>query len=109
MALQNLTDEDFEKEIKSSGKNSLIQFSATWCNPCQMLKKIISELSDEMSDKLNFFYIDIDSELNTATRFNIRGVPTLILMDKEGNEKIRKVGATTKANVSSWLQDNLSI
>jgi thioredoxin 1 len=53
--------------------------------------------------------MDIDSQPNTPTRFGIRSVPTLILLDKDGNEKIRKVGATTKANVSSWLRENLSI
>jgi|TARA_B100001964_G_C14216228_1_gene592950 thioredoxin 1 len=109
MALQDLTDENFEKEVLKSGKNSLIQFSATWCNPCKMLKPIISELSDEMSDKLKFFYMDIDSQPNVPTRFGIRGVPTLILFDKNGQVKSQKVGATTKANVSSWLRDNLSI
>ena len=109
MALQDLTDENFEKEVLKSGKNSLIQFSATWCNPCKMLKPIISELSDEMSDKLKFFYMDIDSQPNVPTRFGIRGVPTLILFDKNGQVKSQKAGATTKANVSSWLRDKLSI
>ena len=107
MALQNLTDEDFEEKILKSGKNSLIQFSATWCQPCKMLKPVISELSDEMSDKLNFFYMDIDSQPNTPTRFAVRGVPTLILFDKNGQEKNQKVGATTKSNVSDWLEENL--
>ena len=107
MALQNLTDEDFEEKILKSGKNSLIQFSATWCQPCKMLKPVISELSDEMSDKLNFFYMDIDSQPNTPTRFAVRGVPTLILFDKNGQVKNQKVGATTKSNVSDWLEENL--
>ena len=51
MALKNLTDENFNKEVKESGKKSIIQFSATWCNPCKVLKPIMEEISNEMSDK----------------------------------------------------------
>ena len=54
MALKNLTDENFKKEVKESGKASIVQFSAEWCNPCKILKPIMEEISNEMSDKLNF-------------------------------------------------------
>ena len=107
MALQNLTDENFEKDILKAEVTSCIQFSAEWCNPCKILKPIMIEISDEMSDKLKFFYMDIDSQPNTPTRFGIRGVPTLILFDKNGQVKSQKVGATTKSNVLAWLKENL--
>ena len=107
MALQNLTDENFEKDILKAKVVSCIQFSAEWCNPCKILKPIMVEISDEMSDKLKFFYMDNDSQPNTPTRFGIRGVPTLILFDKNGQVKSQKVGATTKSNVLAWLKENL--
>ena len=107
MALKNLTDENFKKEVKESGKASIIQFSATWCNPCKVLKPIMEEISDEMSDKLNFFYLDIDSSPSTPTLFSIRGVPTLIQFDEKGEQKGVKVGATTKSNVMSFINDNI--
>ena len=54
MSLKNLTDENFKKEVKESGKKSIVQFSASWCNPCKILLPVMEEISDEMSDKLNF-------------------------------------------------------
>ena len=107
MALQNLTDENFKKEVKESGNISLVQFSAAWCSPCKMLKPIIEEISNEMSDKLNFFYMDIDESPSTPTLFAIRGVPTLILFDKNGEIKNTKVGATTKSNVQEFIKSNI--
>ena len=107
MALKNLTDENFNKEVKESGKKSIIQFSATWCNPCKVLKPIMEEISNEMSDKLNFFYMDIDESPSTPTLFSIRGVPTLIQFDEKGEQKGVKVGATSKSNVISFINDNI--
>ena len=107
MALKTLTDENFKKEVKESGKKSIVQFSASWCNPCKILLPIMKEISDEMSDKLNFFYMDIDSSPSTPTLFAIRGVPTLIIFDQNGEQKNLKVGATTKANVKSFIEENI--
>ena len=107
MALQNLTDENFEKDVMKAGVISCVQFSAEWCNPCKILKPIMTEISDEMSDQLKFFYMDIDSPPTTPVRFNIRGVPTLILFDKNGEVSAQKVGATSKSNVLAWIKENL--
>ena len=107
MPLQNLTDENFSKSIKESGKSSIVQFSADWCSPCRTLKPIMEEISNEMSDKLNFFYMDIDSSPSTPTLFAIRGVPTLILFDKHGEILNQKVGATTKSNVEEFIKANI--
>ena len=107
MALRNLTDENFKKEVKEAGKISCIQFSATWCNPCRVLKPIMEKISNEMADKLNFYYMDIDSSPSTPVLFGIRSVPTLILFDKNGEVVNQKIGATTKENVLSWINENI--
>ena len=107
MSLENLTDENFKKLVKESGKKSLVQFSASWCAPCRSLKPVIEEISNEMSNKLNFFYMDIDSSPSTPTLFGIRGVPTLILFDEKGEVKGTKVGSTNKANVQEFINSNI--
>ena len=107
MPLKNLTDENFKKEVKESGKISIIQFSATWCAPCRELKPVMEQISNEMSDKLNFFYMDIDSSPSTPTLFGIRGVPTLILFGKNGEILNQKVGATSKANVENFIREKI--
>ena len=107
MALKTLTDENFKKEVKESGKKSIVQFSASWCNPCKILLPIMKEISDEMSDKLNFFYMDIDDAPSTGVLYNIRGVPTLIQFDEKGEQKAVKVGGTTKSDVISFITENI--
>ena len=107
MSVQNLTDENFKKLVKESGKNSLVQFSASWCAPCRTLKPIIEEISNEMSSKLNFFYMDIDESPSTPTLFAIRGVPTLIIFDKNGEQKNVKVGTTTKSNIQEFINSSI--
>jgi thioredoxin 1 len=67
----------------------------------------MEEISDEMSDKLNFFYMDIDESPSTPTLFSIRGVPTLIQFDEKGKQKGVKVGATSKSNVISFINENI--
>ena len=59
MSFKNSTDENFQKQISGS-KLSLIQFSAEWCNPCQVLKPIIEKISNDLSDKIECFYHDIE-------------------------------------------------
>ena len=63
----------------------------------------MTKISDEMSDEIKFFYMDIDSQPNTASRLAIRGVPTLIVW-KQGEVLAKKVGATTEAKVLAWLK-----
>ena len=83
MAFKDSTDEKFGDQIGGS-KLSLIQFSASWCGPCQQLKPIVEKISNDMSDKIDCYYHDIESQPNEPTKYSVRGVPTILLF-KEGN------------------------
>ena len=107
MATVSVTDENFDNEVLKSSKPIVVDFWAEWCGPCKVLKPIMEEISNEMSDKLNFFYMDIDESPSTPTLFSIRGVPTLIQFDEKGEQKGIKVGATSKSNVISFINDNI--
>ena len=61
MAFKNSTDEKFQDQIYGS-KLNLIQFSASWCGPCQQLKPIIEKISNDMADKIDCYYHDIESQ-----------------------------------------------
>ena len=78
-------------------KNSLvlIDFSAAWCGPCQMLAPILKEVKDEMGEKLSIIKIDIDKNQAVASKFQVQGVPTLILY-KDGNQVWRQSGLQPK-------------
>ncbi|MCT1532683.1 thioredoxin [Sphingobacterium daejeonense] len=78
-------------------KNSLVlvDFSAAWCGPCQMLAPILKEVKDELGDKLSIIKIDIDKNQAVASKFHVQGVPTLILY-KDGNQVWRQSGLQPK-------------
>ena len=78
MAFKDSTDEKFSEQIGGS-KLSLIQFSASWCGPCQQLKPIIEKISNDMSNEIDCYYHDIESQPNEPTKYSVRGVPTILL------------------------------
>ena len=104
MAFINSTDDSFDKEVLKSPL-AVIQFSASWCGPCKVLKPLMEELSNEMSDTMKFYYHDIDSEPNVPSRYGVRGVPTVMIF-KNGELKSQKVGAVPKSTLKSWFQEN---
>ena len=89
--LIDFSDSDFESKVKNEDV-SILQFSASWCGPCKVLKPIMEKLSDEFKDKANFYYADIDEKaINSASAAAVRGVPTVVVY-KKGVEVARKVG-----------------
>ena len=104
--IKNLSLDNFDKEISSSNIPVLVDFWAEWCGPCKMIGPILEELSDELSDKVTIAKHNIDEEPNTPTKFGVRGIPTMLIF-KDGELKSTKVGATTKSNLKSWIEENL--
>ena len=103
--LINFKDDDFIDKIKKD-EVSVIQFSASWCSPCKVLKPIMEKLSDEFKEK-NFYYADIDDDaINTASSMSIRGVPTVVIL-KKGQEVSRKVGGVPETHMRDFLKENL--
>ena len=106
MATVNVTDENFESEVIKAGKPVVVDFWAEWCGPCKQIGPILEEISDEMSNEVVIAKLNIDEEVNTGTKFGIRGIPTMLLF-KSGELKATKVGATTKSNIISWIKENI--
>tara|TARA_B100001758_G_C17801909_1_gene300084 strand:- start:3 stop:320 length:318 start_codon:yes stop_codon:yes gene_type:complete len=103
--LINFTDDDFHSKVKNE-EISILQFSASWCGPCKILKPIMEKLSEEYKDKANFYYADIDeAAMNTATSAAVRGVPTVVVY-KKGVEVDRKVGGLPESQMKEFLEKN---
>lgn len=90
-----LTDENFESEVLKADLPVLVDFYADWCGPCQMLRPIIEELSEEVQGKAKIVKINVDEAPKTAEKYGIMSIPTVILF-KEGKEVTRQTGLTTK-------------
>jgi len=80
----------------------LLKFSANWCQPCQELSRAI----EKTTLPLEVVEIDVDQKADYAREFNVRGVPTLILVNNLGKEVSRKVGAMTTVVLKEWVNKN---
>jgi thioredoxin 1 len=90
-----INDLNFDTEVLKSPVPFLLDFSAVWCGPCKVLGPVVEKLADEYQGKVRVGKLDIDDSPGVATKFGIRGVPT-VLVFKEGKESGRHVGVTNK-------------
>src|SRR5262245_17688760 len=102
--VSKVTDQNFDTEVLNSDKPVLIDFTATWCGPCKALAPIVDDVAKEFTGKLKVAKLDIDDSPGVASRFGIRGVPTVIVF-KGGKEVARQVGLVNKARLVSLFQD----
>ena len=79
----------------------VVQYFATWCGPCKMLKPVLEQISTEMTDA-KFYRVDIDLFRNQAIEAGIRSVPTVVLY-KDGQEVDRQSGYQPKERVQAWM------
>jgi len=93
-------------EIIQSNALVLIDFSAGWCGPCQMLAPILKEVKDEMGDQLTIIKIDVDKNQTVAAKFQVQGVPTLILY-KNGTQVWRQSGLQQKHELIRLIKSHL--
>ena len=101
-----VTDATFITEVERSPIPVLLDLWAPWCGPCLKVGPIIDELASEMTGRVRFAKLNIDDNPATPPKFNIRGIPTLILF-KNGTVEAQKVGAVTKSQLAAFLDSNL--
>jgi len=96
------TDENFEKEVLESGIPVLVDFWAEWCSPCLMLAPIIEEINNEYKGKLKVGRLNVDKNPNTAVKYGIMSIPSLLLF-KNGKVEEQIVGYQPKKNIIEKL------
>lgn len=102
-----VTDSSFEKDVINSSKPVLVDFWAEWCMPCRQIAPALEELSTELGAKITVAKINIDENPGTPQKYNVRGIPTLILF-KNGQVAAMKVGALPKNKLQEWVESALS-
>lgn len=100
-------DADFDNEVLKSDVPVLVDFWATWCGPCKMMAPTVDAVATEYAGKLKVGKVDVDESGGTAMRYNIQGIPTLLLF-KGGRVVEMRVGAVGKAEVLKMLQPHVS-
>lgn len=113
MAIVNINNDNFEKEVLKNNNNKIIivDFWAEWCNPCKMISKELNKINEELLDEIKICKINIDIEKNLATNFLIKSIPTLIFY-LNGVELKRITGFNNKNKILSIIkqyQNQISI
>lgn len=104
--MEIINDSTFENEVLKSDKPVLVDFFATWCGPCRQMLPIVTELSEEMSDKIKIVKMDVDESPKTPETFAIQSIPTLIIF-KDGKVVDQKTGAMPKSALLEWINSKI--
>ena len=104
--IKHVTDASFEDDVVKSSNPVLVDFWAEWCAPCKMIAPMLNEIADEYQGKVTIAKLNIDESPKTPLRFNVRGIPTLILF-KNGQVEGQKVGALRKPDLAAFLDSKL--
>jgi thioredoxin 1 len=102
----HVTDESFEEDVLKSPQPVLVDYWANWCAPCKMIAPVLEEIAQEYAGRVRVAKLDIDENRAVTERFNVRGIPTLILF-KNGEAEAIKVGAVTKSQLTAFVDSNL--
>ena len=89
-------------EIINDSKPVLVDFSAAWCGPCKMLAPILKQVKDKLGDKVKIVKIDVDKNQAIASKFQVRGVPTMIIF-KNGKQEWRQSGVLQANDIINIL------
>ncbi|EIC20828.1 thioredoxin TrxA [Thiorhodovibrio frisius] len=102
----HVTDDTFEQDVLQSATPVLVDYWANWCAPCKMIAPILEEIAEEYGERVKVAKVDIDENRAVTERFNVRGIPTLILF-KNGEAEAIKVGAVSKSQLTAFIDSNL--
>ena len=99
-----VNDKTFDAQVLKASKVAMVDFAASWCPPCKILEPIVKEVATAVGDKAVIAHLDIDESRDTANRFGVLSVPTMIFF-KGGKEQARLVGVNQKQTIVTKINE----
>ncbi len=104
-AVEVFTDSSFEERVEKADVLTVVDFWAEWCAPCKMLSPTVAELAEENKDVVRVGKMNVDENPQTASKFGIRGIPTLLFF-KNGKVAEQLVGVRPKNEIQETIDKN---
>jgi thioredoxin 1 len=101
-AVGKVSDSSFETDVLKAAEPVVVDFWAEWCGPCKMIGPALEEIAGVMGNKVKIVKLNVDENPNTAAKYGIMSIPTLMLF-KNGEIASRQVGAAPKAKLQQWI------
>jgi thioredoxin 1 len=102
MAVNKVTDANFDAEVLKAAGPVVVDFWAEWCGPCRMIAPALEEIAGVMGDKVKIVKLNVDENPATASKYGIMSIPTLMIF-KNGELASRQVGAAPKQKLEQWI------
>ena len=104
-----VSDANFQAEVLDASKTQpvMVDFWAEWCGPCRMLSPTVDKIATERAGSVKVVKMNVDENINTPGRYNVRGIPTLLIF-KGGQVAEQIVGAVPKENIDKALERHLA-
>ena len=106
-ATTKVSDASFARDVLESETPVLVDFWAEWCGPCKAIAPALEELASDLGGRVTVAKMNIDENPETPTKYQVRGIPTLLLF-RGGEVAAMKVGAAPKSDLASWVETNIS-
>ncbi len=107
MGTKKTNDANFSNDVINSTLPAIVDFWAEWCGPCKIIGPILEEISEEKQNLLNIYKLNVDENPETAQKYNVRGIPTLIFFNK-GEIIETKIGSLPKSALNEWIESLLN-